>query len=66
MNPWVVGDRVQYDDLGSRFTATLLESKGSGVWKGKVDSIDFLNEEFIPELVIGQWVSLIEGHSTKI
>lgn len=63
---WSVGDLVRYDAHGSVFTARLTEHDSGNVWRARVLTSRGVHE-FEHEVVpVGNTVSVVYGHSTKI
>ena len=65
MGDWAVGDLVQYDDHGCKFTARLVRSDGGRCWRATVETFEGSHD---PEGVfaIGTEVGVVYGHSVKV
>jgi hypothetical protein len=62
---WAIGDLVEYDAYGCRFTARLTRPDGGRCWKAVVETFEGEHESegVFP---VGSTVSVIYGHSVKI
>ena len=68
MTEWKPGDRVQYNDYGSKFTAVLIDNENTSTehsWWAVVDSIQFIGDN-CEGLKVGDKVIVVFGHSVKI